>query len=429
MKSHIKKIILRSLKELICLLPVKPATVIIEKLEAIRPSLVPQLLLKLPRHTIDAKAKNFCGFYSILTDDEFAGFEYRIIDPETVESVPLPYVFGLSEGGSYSIIKPKITLYKFADVKFHPSSDAIRIGRKVYWEKSTRVQFTKSIPMDRDLLCYDREAQALLLKNYPRSQKVKSGFSLTGVHINSWGHFIGNFFPKMMALKEINDNNVVILLPGSVDAHIKGLVELCAERLGSYKVLYLDPELPVECETLYYCSSPSYLADHADYLHPTDIHISQYSIIALHELAKLVRPENSPTGNRKLFIGRTGARNLINYDEVEALFVKYGFDVVYPHLMPLSEKIDLFAQASHIAGPASSGFTNLIFSRPGTKLFNFMNFARSLDLYAGPFTQEPFCMKFYFVTGDEPHSSNIHNSYQISIDRIQAALAATNFLD
>jgi len=428
MKLHIKRIIMGLLSQLICLLPDKPATALIDALYAIRPSLLLQLLAKLPHHVFETKACDYVGIYTILTENELRKYAYRVIDPERIEAVPLPYVYGLSTGGSYSILKSEITLYKFTNAMFHPFSDAIRVGNKVYWEKSARTQFTKLIPADRDLVSYDRHERSLLLKKFNQVHKIKSGFSLSGVHVNSWGHFIGNFFPKMLALKEIDVKDLAILVPSNVDDHIKGLVELCAKRLGPYAVHYLDPNMPVECESLYYCSSPSYLADHADYLHLADILISQYAINALHDLVGLVRHESSPSGNRKIFIGRTGYRNLENYKEVEALFVNFGFEVVYPHRLTLSEKIAVFEEASHIAGPASSGFANWIFSRPGTKALAFINFARSLDLYSGPFMQAPFHIKSFFVTGEESYASNVHNSYRISLDRIQAALSATEFL-
>jgi len=423
-----KQLILRLLTRIICWLPEKQAIALLDALCAIRPSLVLPLILRLPRHAIVTKAWKYAGFYAILTDDQLDKFEYRVIDPERIETVPFPYVTGLSTGGNYAILKPKTAIYRFTDVVFHPLSDALRVGDKVYWEKSSRIQFAKAIPMDRDLLAYDKEHRSLFLRNYPRTQKIKNGFSVTGVNINSWGHFIGNFFPKLIALKSINDMELVVLLPTNVDEHIRSLVETCVARLGPYKVLYLDPDVPVVCESLYYCGSPSYLADHANYLHPADIHISQYSIRALHELVGLTRIENRSLGTRKIFIGRTGPRNLINYPEVEAFFIELGFEVIYPHLLTLREKISAFEEATHIAGPLSSGFANSIFSRPGTKIFAFINFARSLDLYFAPFTLDPFFMKTFFVSGDESCTSDIHNSYRVSLDKIRAGLAETEFL-
>lgn len=60
---------------------------------------------------------------------------------------------------------------------------------------------------------------------------------------------------------------------------------------------------------------------------------------------------------RRIFLSREGLdhRSCRNTDEVEAIFARYGFTVVYPEQHPLPEQVALFRAADVIAGFSGSG--------------------------------------------------------------------------
>lgn len=60
-------------------------------------------------------------------------------------------------------------------------------------------------------------------------------------------------------------------------------------------------------------------------------------------------------------------RVLINEEEVEYIFEKKGFKIIYPEEMSFSEQVSNFRNASRVAGPSGSSMYNLIYSRPGTR--------------------------------------------------------------
>jgi capsular polysaccharide biosynthesis protein len=58
-------------------------------------------------------------------------------------------------------------------------------------------------------------------------------------------------------------------------------------------------------------------------------------------------------------------RGCINREEVEALFVSHGFEVVLPEDLPLADQVALFERADVIGGFAGSGmFTSMFSGRP-----------------------------------------------------------------
>lgn len=97
-----------------------------------------------------------------------------------------------------------------------------------------------------------------------------------------------------------------------------------------------------------------------------------------------------------------------------------GFQIIEPHRLTFSEKINYFNKASIVIGPNSAGFSNLIFSRPGTKVLIFSNLQRSIESYLSFFYQH-FDLKFMTETGTDTDQANSHSDFEIPIEKIKIA--------
>ncbi|EAQ79280.1 glycosyltransferase family 61 protein [Blastopirellula marina] len=73
----------------------------------------------------------------------------------------------------------------------------------------------------------------------------------------------------------------------------------------------------------------------------------------------------------KLYIARRRftSRYIVNEAELFAALKPLGFQQVYLEDLPLKKQIQLFQQAGVIVGPHGAGFSNLVYSRPGTAVF------------------------------------------------------------
>ncbi|MCC9608971.1 glycosyltransferase family 61 protein [Blastopirellula sp. JC732] len=73
----------------------------------------------------------------------------------------------------------------------------------------------------------------------------------------------------------------------------------------------------------------------------------------------------------KLYVARRRrlSRHIVNEDELFAALKPLGFQKVYLEDLPLQRQIQLFQQADVVAGPHGAGFSNLVYSRPGTAVF------------------------------------------------------------
>lgn len=75
---------------------------------------------------------------------------------------------------------------------------------------------------------------------------------------------------------------------------------------------------------------------------------------------------------RRLYVSRRDARRrIVNEDEIIALLVPHGFEVVHPGDMSLTDQIRTFSEAQVVVGPHGAGLTNLIFSPEGATLVEF----------------------------------------------------------
>lgn len=344
------------------------------------------------------------------------------------EILKIPKAYEISTGGEMRVWSRAINLYEFKNASFTPYSDFIRLGSSVYWDKADRFQLVKTIPADADLVLNDTASDAFYLKTDIKKRRLGTVFSLCGVHANSWGHFVANFIPKISCLSTLaNEENLTIALPSNVDNHIKEFARICIKTHGDFKITLVNPHELIECDKLYYCTAPSFIADHALYIQPTDIHLTNWALDKVYASSNPCKL-NVKSEGRKLFIGRRGARNLENFSEVENFFIQNGYEIIFPHKVSFPDKIRLFSQATHICGPYSSGFTNIIFCNPGTKVLAFCNYSRLLDGYITAFDGGQFGFDVSMLTGTENLSSDPHNSYSIPLDRIENAARILGFI-
>jgi capsular polysaccharide biosynthesis protein len=75
-------------------------------------------------------------------------------------------------------------------------------------------------------------------------------------------------------------------------------------------------------------------------------------------------------GDRKIYISRERAktRHLVNEPELLRALEARGFERVLLEELPFLEQVKLLNEASVVISPHSTGLTNLVFSRPGTKV-------------------------------------------------------------
>lgn len=375
------------------------------------------------------KIKAFIGLktgkfkrYSIVPINEVAE-EIAIFKEETEEEFFVHKIYGFIKRGSFITTMPKLPLWRIKNAEVYNGSDFIRIGDNVVWPKKEWFNFCKLIPKDK---IADYDEGSLIIRKPTHVHKVECGFSLIGTNCGIWSHCLSDYFPKLSMLGkaiEIANKEVTVLVPDYQDSQLKQIIYDSIHKHQNAKILVMRDGEAVEVETLFYIERPCRFTDHEDYVEIGDsIQPKLISDILKKDLVdyykSLYKIEDDEKG-RKLFLARKpGYRNIYNYSEVKEYFIKQGFEVIEPHRFSLEEKIKLFSEAKYIVGPYSSGFSNTMFSPPGTKCLILSNYNRAFECWL-TMQEQYFGIDILTVTGtDNKRGSRAHCSYTIPLSKI-----------
>lgn len=346
----------------------------------------------------------------------------KTIKEESVEKISFTKVYNLVASGEVYFKSPKLDIMKYKNSTVFSISDFILCHDGVVWEKFHMPQFTKIIPLDQDLLKVHNDQ--LFIKKPSNYVKVKVGYSLCGVHSNVWSHFLVQYLPKLYLIPEIlktTDENITIILPKYSDPQIRDIVYNYLRKIREIEILELNIGEVAICDTLYHVRNTAWLSDHVEYISPVDSIIPKFVADSLKKnlLADISLIDENKNGD-KLYIARSGYRNVLNSSEIEEYFTEKGFIVIKPHEFTLDEKIRLFRNASVIVGPLSSGFSNLLFCKSGTKVLMFSNMQRIFEPFWGFFSNN-FDINFTIITGQDENPKDSHSSYTVPLNKIVSA--------
>jgi len=190
-----------------------------------------------------------------------------------------------------------------------------------------------------------------------KAERLVPGVSvlLTHWNIETYGHWLLEGLPRLLLLRRLLDElpPLRILLPRSAPGFIRDWIDLV---LPAAKVaLYDDDTEYLLVETLLV---PTVLfVSRGHHFHP--------ELVSL--LDELLPPQRQGADAR-LYVARfqpDNFRQLSNREEIEAIAVSEGLELVRPETMPITEQIALFARARIIVGDFGSAMHNTLFSPPG----------------------------------------------------------------
>lgn len=178
-----------------------------------------------------------------------------------------------------------------------------------------------------------------------------------------FGHFMTEAIPRLYAWDEAKAKNSDLkLLIGSsqILPYQFAILEaygICKEDIRTFLA-------PVEVESLI---SPMPLFHNARYVHPKLWETFE-------RLGRNLNTGESPFGDRIFVSRRPGMwRECLNMEELEALFVRHGFSIIYPEDLSIQEQATAFANAKVAAGYIGSGLYSAMFSPQPIDIIGFVN--------------------------------------------------------
>jgi capsular polysaccharide biosynthesis protein len=231
---------------------------------------------------------------------------------------------------------------------------------------------------------------------------------------DNYGHVLTDILPKLVNIARSGLSAIRLLLPTGMQ-HFAGLISAFLQQAGVQADLQFHAPATLKEAREVYLFSP--VGQHNTRKSTTFLELAD-RLSSLYE----IRLERT----RRIYVRRGHAEKRTFQDaaEVEAVFVRHGYQSIYPAELPLEEQIRLFASASHVAGAMGAGMANIGWAPPGCDVlmidpgigdFYFWDFSCLLSqrfnwLFAAP------------VTGYTPELAK--NDYTVDLQLLQSTLTS-----
>lgn len=371
------------------------------------------------------KARFASDTYQLLRNvDDIFPIAFKIKE-DTWESQYFPEVYQVCKKSTLDCYHHAQNILHIKGAKVSSKSDIVVTPKGVIWDKAYLANFSKVIPIDADLVKYNKDYVSVFRKN--KFVRVQTPcMSLLGVHDSIWAHFILQFFGKLCYAAELGllDKPITILTPVYTDKHLKLIIDKMLAHFPNVTLKEVEDNTEYCCDEFYYLATAGYFPNHGTYTITIDSVLPQsyLKLLKKYYVDFVCAEIKEDTDDKdKLYLVRRGTyRCMTNYQEAEDFFKSQGFILVEPHKLSLEEKVKLFHKAKIITGPYSSAFTNIELCTPNVKILVFTNLARATEsCYA---TLLSICGGRHImnVTGDD-EESNVHTAFCIPLSRIQQA--------
>jgi O-antigen biosynthesis protein WbqL len=228
-----------------------------------------------------------------------------------------------------------------------------------------------------DLHSFPEYWAGALDRNSARTIDVGSTCAVA-LHPNAvYGHFLLEVLPKLYLLGVLRDLGMTIPVAIS-DQTPQWVLDFVGLYFAGHEIVRYDM-------TTQNVRAASFIVPsmmHTDH----NFHPALNLVIAdVFRRAGIAAPPRAPgAGSRRIYLSRRlhrpGWHRLENEEEVEAVMVEYGFEIVHPQTLPLRRQLALYASADVIAGQYGSALHNAMFGAPGAVVIglNWINWYQSM---------------------------------------------------
>lgn len=332
------------------------------------------------------------------------------------EVVCFPEIFNISKKNKKNIEFENIKLIEFENSTIYSNSDIIELDDFIIWDKFYGNYWNRLIPLDH-IFIYNSKNK-IWIDRIKKIKKSDLALSLCGVQSDIWSHFLVQFLPKLLILDEIlkKTNRVPdIIIPDYLDHNILEIIDKISSNYKNLKFVKLKRDEKLVCKKLLYLNNFSHLTEHSNSSKYDDVIISDLSLNLLTtKFFNYFNFDKNYDSHERIFIERKGVRNISNYKEVKSFLLKHNFKLVNTEKLTINEKINVFSNAKIITGPASSGFSNIIFCKPKTKVVPMINNKRVNDPYFSTIA-EHLSLELIHFKGEDIDDNFINSDYKIDL--------------
>lgn len=323
-----------------------------------------RVLLNLYNKITDRRGTyNFCGVKKFCEDNSL---KYKVLAKEKQVEEFRPYIWKVREVPEiHQRTLPETYIAEIEDAIVFGENDMIMSRGVVLSDEFTHVYADKMSLNKRIAKNVDLNKQTVLLSyHYYRKLPINEAFNLTGIFAFNYYHFLINLLPKLYYLYQCEEyDNIPLLIDKRAYENFKPIIDMY--NIHNRKIICVTSDTAMKVKRLIVTSNCAW---HDRYVlekyYPIAGHVYDNNAMQFVRQHALQIVENNETGKR-VYISRhklsEERRRLVNEDEVEAIFHRYGFITVYPEELSFREQVKLFSETEVFAGVTGAAFTNTIF--------------------------------------------------------------------
>lgn len=259
-------------------------------------------------------------------------------------------------------------------------------------------------------------------------RQIETGFLLSGLASDAFGHWLPEFLPKLEYFKQHPDyDKIPIIIDENMpDSHLIHL-----KRLSNNPIISLKENESILCQNLIVAPSPSFSPVE---MLPHSIPANEFPGLSPRAL-RFLRGDRINQSNlepkKRLFLARKNMiwRRLLNEAEIVNYLESKGFETIYLEDMGVNEQIEAFESAECIIAPNGSSLLNLIFSRKDVKLLILSQ--QSLfnwGTFQGPMEELGYSPK-WICSDQAVDKEQKHSDYAIPLSDMQNALVSMGIIN
>ncbi|MCJ2016186.1 glycosyltransferase family 61 protein [Methylobacterium sp. E-065] len=217
------------------------------------------------------------------------------------------------------------------------------------------------------ITCYTPQANKIVARipSQP-ARKIDEAILLGGRCSNNYFHFLIEYLSRGYIIgRQGLARDLPLIVPENLfPSEIEALELFFPERT----VIALSSQERLDVKRLHIPSLMTYLPDALEITDWKKEGFRRASLQWLRDRAyQALELDDTPRiETSRIFLARRRGRNIINAAAIEDVFASHGFAIVDPSVLTFREQVQLFAGASHIAGPLGAAFSNVVFCKSGT---------------------------------------------------------------
>jgi hypothetical protein len=289
--------------------------------------------------------------------------KYSILEKEQLREICIPHYYGSQEKEEIrKAVSREIYVAELANAEIVGANGFIIAGGNCLYDMAAADKDNRYDLRIESLKIIDKNNAVVECKG--TNQVFEEAIFLVGFAPGNYYHVTSEIFSRLQYIDYYEEYRSIPLLIDEIALKIPQYRDLL-EKINKYN----HPVIPVKKGHMYSVKRliyPSYntwmpinVKGGSD-LRAEDFLVAKSGV---EYIRNSVLGEAKPEGYRKIYISRKNVNNirLLNNKEVEEIFGKYGFEIIFPENLSFDDQVEIFSQAKYVAGPTGAALTNILY--------------------------------------------------------------------